>query len=708
MDMKLKLNIYIALLGTALCFTACTAEQIEPQLPEENANSEAIVDEGEMTTFAMRGEDAMTRTYIDDHAGPYHFHWSVGDRVFLKIGSGLNETTDYLRARRSNITSADQWADFFFVGHFNANSYPVYYTGLEMHNTASSHLTEDGKLPNDNGKSPRKVTIAPVQVQYLPNQGQHLATSGDCATGTATKVADPSIGYDYEFTLTHRASYLIFKPYTDVRPLYGRVENGIDNAYCYLRKIKVESFDGSGNHQTISGTYNFGDPAVNTGGLDLTPANITDERDSILLYCNDYLHKPVISDGNGGYVYDWSVSSQYEIDNMDLVNKQNHFKLSNDKANALGLDMVIQPGTHMLRVTYTISYFQLQEAVYNTTRNMWEYFHRDQVKEITVDIPIRTYDENTYYVVQHELPIQDMEPEFIFDMYHYYQWGATESYWTGVAPEHIPNANNREFRFAPTAGAWADETNPLANNQATSAAFTYMPNANRMTYYIEYGDIHVGKTMRWWVPRYLSVPTLSRGGAWIKKWDKIVEDNPTVDFTHADEISAQITNQNGPGETPRDLRIYTPDSEGSNNGYRKYFKPVDPNGIEIGIPDESVRDNYFFLPFIGYYETGYVSNTEVKGKMKQMGTEGYYWTSTRYPKFNFTYNGRANRKMAYFLMINNKPAGSPAYGQYVSLSFQPNTDAATRLWYGHVAGDRYNNHYEGYRGIQTGGTDWFQ
>ena len=694
--MKLKGSIYIAMFGTLLGLSACTAEQ-DGLLNEVPQNDSAIVEEGEMTSFSTRG-DAFTRTYLDDHSSystplaNYHFHWSVGDRVFLKVGQGTADS-DYLRARRANITNADQWADFFFVGHFNEETYPVYYTGLEMHNTGSDHLTEDGKLPNTNGQSAKQVTIAPVQVQFLPNRGQHLATSGDCATGTATRVTDSSLSYDYEFTLTHRASYLIFKPYTDVRPLYDRIENGIDNAYCYLRKIKVEKIDGNGSH--LCGTYNFGDPDVNTGGLDMTPANVTNPRDSILLYCNNYMQKPVVS-GASGYEYDWTVTAAQEIKDMDLENKPNRFKLSNVQGDALGIDMVIQPGNHKLRVTYTFSYFQLQEPVYT---NKWEYNHHDQVKEYSVDIPLKNYAENTYYVVQHQLPIQDMEPDFIFDMQSYYQWGATDHYWTDVSINNIPNANNKTYRFAPATNAWSNETNPLENNQATSTAFSNTPNVNEMTYYIQYGDVHHDLGTKWWMPHYLTVPTLSTGGIWMKKKAVIEAEGHTFN----PEMSVAIGNST---EEPRDLRNSPPVSDSDNAPYRLNYADL-PAGNDAA-PADDVRDNYFFLPRTGYFESTVQGSNELSAKLKQMGSEGLFWTSTRYPKFSFNYpttTGVRINKTAYSLYINDKPIESG--GQYVGISYQPDSNHPRRQ-YGMVAGKRPVNGYVGYRGIGAGGTEWFQ
>ena len=141
-----------------------------------------------------------------------------------------------------------------------------------------------------------RVTIAAAQRQLTWDDASHLGESGDCGTD----VARGGNG-SYTFELKHKASYLVFQPYKPDNITYG------------WQLLSVDIVDAEG--KTLCGTYPFG-----TGGLDVSSA--TQTGDSIRLTC-----------GTAGFPLPSSTAWEQEKSSLFAV---------------------IQPGTHKLRIRYTI------------------------------------------------------------------------------------------------------------------------------------------------------------------------------------------------------------------------------------------------------------------------------------------------------------------------------------------------------------------
>lgn len=149
-----------------------------------------------MTEFAVKETPASTSTRtMGIYSGSgIDFYWTSGDKLWI---NNPTATPALVESKKDNISKLlaegdgkkTATAKFYFLGKYTAPSYKVRYTG-------------NGNTMSD------KVTIKSVQNQETPNDGSHIGADGDCGTATATRN-----GARYDFTLSHKASYLTFTPY---------------------------------------------------------------------------------------------------------------------------------------------------------------------------------------------------------------------------------------------------------------------------------------------------------------------------------------------------------------------------------------------------------------------------------------------------------------------------------------------------------------
>ncbi len=199
--------------GLTLAFASCANDDLAQ-------NGKTSTDDKGLTAFCT-GEPA-TRTTMEADG---KFYWEAGDKIWVKDDSG--------NWKQSSNSPTGKTASFKFLmpGKYTAkSSYEVYY-------------------PGKNGNQD-KVTISNKQKQTEPNTTAHFGASGDCGIAKATRNAT---SHEFEFTLDHKAAYLVFKPYTS---------NGVLK-YCYLTKIEVTS------DNDITDTYTL-DPTAATGTGALT------------------------------------------------------------------------------------------------------------------------------------------------------------------------------------------------------------------------------------------------------------------------------------------------------------------------------------------------------------------------------------------------------------------------------------------------------
>lgn len=176
----------------------------------------------------------------------------------------------------------------------------------------------------------------------------------------------------------------------------------------------------------------------------------------------------------------------------------------------------------------------------------------------------------------------------------YYMWDAKQEYWYGHKSRQ-PKENDGQNNFYPK-GRTQDPTrwfsieyfNGGTAKPATASAKD-CPNVNMTHWYVESGEQYWDNTTPWAVMGHLY-----KGGMWIK----------TEQF-----IKSKVT-------YPSDLNKET------YNGYdfttqaigAEHSKSVNSQGKPSNI------GNYFYLPALGYYND--------KGRLQNVGKEGYYWTSS--------------------------------------------------------------------------------
>ena len=400
--------------GLTLAFASCANDDLAQ-------NGKTSTDDKGLTAFST-GEPA-TRTTMEADGT---FYWEAGDKIWVKDESG--------NWKQSSNSPTDKTASFKFLmpGKYTAkSSYEVYY-------------------PGKNGNQDQ-VTISANQTQTEPNTTAHFGASGDCGIAKATRNAT---SHEFEFTLDHKAAYLVFKPYTSNDVL----------KYCYLTKIEVTS------DNDITDTYTL-DPTAetNTGALTGTGSGNKIE---------------LTTKGDYGSTY------------------QNGFPLSNTSASLTtnGAYMVIKPGTHTLRIRYWVKDVATQVEGTITKIIPSHTFAKNEYVNMEADLQIKNYDGDHYYM-------WDAEKQF---------WEGFE--WTKNLPGNTgqPTRNTNESPNYPQSNSarWYNENYPGygVSNPATHTSCKDLPNANEMSWYCMYGDPRWDKDELW-----TTMGHLYKGGMWFKK-----------------------------------------------------------------------------------------------------------------------------------------------------------------------------------------------
>ena len=258
----------------------------------------------------------------------------------------------------------------------------------------------------------------------------------------------------------------------------------------------------------------------------------------------------------------------------------NGFPLTNTATSAAtnGSYVVIKPGTHTLKIRYWV-----KDVATNVEGT------------ITKTLASATYDQNKYYKITANLDVKD------YDGDHYYMWDAQEQYWKG----HEWNQGgsqptlNQGLTGATTSGDYA-QSNTDPNNRWYNEAFTYgvdnpathtsckdLPNVNEMTWYAAKGDPRWDKDELW-----TTMGHLYKGGIWLKKKSQIsgFKANTAVD----------------------------------GNDWRTY---IHGNSWPVSniLPSAADAGNYFYLPALGYYNSG---------QLNDVGSYAKYWSSSAEPWYS--------------------------------------------------------------------------
>lgn len=230
----MKINKFTSLFATCLLMglTACSNDNLSDADPNNSAKDKDLTGK---TSFSITSE-AKTRTSGVYDSG-VKFYWTTKDNIW--VNSGTTTSPTLTASSSNNITSTTASAKFYFDGTYTAASYPVRYTGNES-------------------TSGNTVTIATSQNQDVANNATQLGTVGDCGVGTATRQTDGS----YEFTLSHKASYITFMPY------YSKEEL---DASAVVTQINVTVANG----ESLAGTFNFSDSGLGAANSSSSSNSVT-------------------------------------------------------------------------------------------------------------------------------------------------------------------------------------------------------------------------------------------------------------------------------------------------------------------------------------------------------------------------------------------------------------------------------------------------
>ena len=278
---------------------------------------------------------------------------------------------------------------------------------------------------------------------------------------------------------------------------------------------------------------------------------------------------------------------------------------ASDNVAVNGAYMVIKPGTHTLKVRYWLKYGST--GIEGTVTKAFKAFN---------------YDVNNYYDIDGNLNVRD------YDGDHYYMWDAQEQYWKGhewwSANKDQPVLNsryNRNYAQGRADPRYYSDSYPGygLSNPATHTPCKGLPNVNEMTWYCMYGDPHWDADELW-----TTMGRLYKGGMWFKKKSVLQAEH------HYD------TEKTAVGSI--DLRT-TPLNESYNTN-------SSINNSSLPAADAS---NYFYLPALGNYSSGYLN---------YVGYSGSYWTSTGNPWNDFT------AYCVYFDRSSARVGGSGRYGGF--------------------------------------------
>ena len=371
--------------GITLAFASCANEEIA-----QNQNGKDY--DANLTTFSTG--DPTTRTSMESDG---KFFWEAGDKIYVKDDNGT------WNASSNSPTGKTAYFKFKVPGTYTAHmSYEVYY-------------------PGKNGNQDQ-VTIAANQSQAEPNSTAHFGASGDCGMATATRIASER---NFNFTLDHKAAYLLFLPRTSNTILQG----------CYLTKVEVNS------DNDITSTYTLN---PTTGELTGTGTG-----------------KQIIVSTGGSGTY------------------ANGFSLTNNATSAAtnGAYVVIKPGTHILKIRYWVK--DVVTGIEGTITKTLPSATYDQNKyyNITANLNVHDYDGDHYYM-------WDAQQQYWYG----YEWTKHLSGNTGQPTLNGNSSSNYAQSNADPRYYNASYPGNGVSNPATHTSCKDLPNANEMSWYCMYGD----------------------------------------------------------------------------------------------------------------------------------------------------------------------------------------------------------------------------
>ena len=170
---------------------------------------------------------------------------------------------------------------------------------------------------------------------------------------------------------------------------------------------------------------------------------------------------------------------------------------------------------------------------------------------------------------------------------NYYMWDAKSNYWNGYESSQplLNNAENTNYAKSSDDTRWYNTAFTYKVQTKAINSCKDEPTFEALTWYIGAGSPQLDNKTLWVFANHLYV-----GGIWLKKQSKISQ--------FSSEENYQGTNTWISG------------------GDIKFTVAIS------GKPESSVRSDYFYLPALGQYKDG---------KLTDLGKKGYYWASTPNP-----------------------------------------------------------------------------
>ena len=229
--------------------------------------------------------------------------------------------------------------------------------------------------------------------------------------------------------------------------------------------------------------------------------------------------------------------------------------------------MVVAPGTYStFKVTYTLydSVTGTESTISYTYSNIKCNAGKNQ--KISTDLGMATYTSRKS---------------------NYYMWDAKKNYWDGYETSQplLNNAANTNYAKSSADSRWYNTA--FTKNVQTKAINSCkdQPTFEALTWYIGGGSPQLDNKTLWVFANHLYV-----GGIWLKKHSKIPGFISTMSYP---TTFTWILGKDAPFSVPIS-----------------------------GKPEASVRSDYFYLPALGKY---------TDGKLTDLGVNGYYWASTPNP-----------------------------------------------------------------------------
>ena len=425
------------------------------------------------------------------------------------------------------------------------------------------------------GKNATTYNTVTIQTSQTQTVPNNSAHIGEAGDcGVAVANKKPNGGYT--FSLAHKAAYLCFLP---------RTTNVTETGWV-LTSIKVTS------DNNIAGSY-----TLSAAGLA----------------------------GTGS-----SNEVTLTVSNFDITNSE-----TSQATNASY--MVIAPGTHTLKVEYSVK---------NTVSG--------NTGTIVRNLDAKTYAANTLYPITVNL----------FEEYSntkYYLWDAEQDLWynkTAVdyanglysasdnpqravwSRNSIPADQNRWFNTNPPEVPGFTMQHGYGNKfyYATRSAKD-CPNVFELAWYYDKGDVHWDAT-----GAFLFRGKIYYGGAWIKKQSVIAQENSTT-------VAALKNTYPGPHDGNTNDLIH-PDN-------------MPEKAIVQGAPSSSTIKKYFFLPALGDYggtESGYAIPNNWN-TLYGLGTHGFYTCSNTYDNSQglYVWSLRFDNAKVYLYSIEGITNGLPLW-----------------------------------------------